>query len=317
MRLHRVLDYVFRQPVPAAPILDGQTWWRRHRDLAAVFPQPGALAVVAGFVSDRVAWAFASGYQSALRALEPALGPDDLAALCVTEHAGNGPRDIATTVELRGDRVRVRGTKSFVTLGTLATDLLVVGVSGELRGRPRLSVVRLRADDPGVRVTLSSPTPFAPELPHGVLEIDTEVPVERLNPGDGWDRQIKPFGGLEDALVRAALCGHLIAVGRASGWPDAELENLASCAVTLAAFDDVGDLRSPAVWRALEGALGQADAAFGAANARLEGGVSTPQAAPEGPAMSAAERWLRDRALVNVAGKRRHARTARARAAQG
>ncbi len=43
-------------------------------------------------------WAFAGGYQAALRALRPELPHDSMVALCVTEEAGNRPRDIRTTI---------------------------------------------------------------------------------------------------------------------------------------------------------------------------------------------------------------------------
>ena len=77
-----------------------------------------ALAIAGGFAADRVGWAFASGYQAALRALVPGLSHDTLAAFCVTEAEGNRPRDIRTTIVPQPDgTLRIDGSKRWTTLG--------------------------------------------------------------------------------------------------------------------------------------------------------------------------------------------------------
>ena len=61
-------------------------------------PRRAEQALLGGFDADRVGWAFASGYQAALRALLPELPADAVAAFCVTEESGNRPRDIHTRI---------------------------------------------------------------------------------------------------------------------------------------------------------------------------------------------------------------------------
>ncbi len=307
MSLHRTLDFILRQPAQAAPIHGLRGWWRRHRDAARSFPSPGALAVVTGFLSDRLSYAFASGYQNAVHAAWPSLDPERVVSLCVTETTGNGPRDIQTSISLRGDQVAVRGDKSFATLGGFSEDLLVVGRVGEVADRPRLAVVHLDAGSPGVQVLPLKALAFTPEIPHAHIRIDATAAAQRLSPDDGWDHLVKPFGALEDALVRAAVCGHLVGVARVRRWPVDELDTLAAAAHALAAFDVATDMRSPVVWRALEATLKHVDRVIGAADQRL-----CDDAAAD-PLDEFAARWVRDRPVLNVARGRRAASIARVR----
>ena len=51
----------------AMPCENVADWWAHHRAIAAGHPDPILQAIVGGFVADRIGWAFASGYQAALR----------------------------------------------------------------------------------------------------------------------------------------------------------------------------------------------------------------------------------------------------------
>ena len=53
-------------------------------------------AIACSFISDRIAYAFASGYLSALYCLIPTLPDKTITALCVTEKEGNHPKAIHT-----------------------------------------------------------------------------------------------------------------------------------------------------------------------------------------------------------------------------
>ncbi|MCO4764030.1 MAG: hypothetical protein KC502_21125 [Myxococcales bacterium] len=307
MSLHRTLDFVFRQPADAAPIHDLRGWWRRHRDVAQRFSDPGSLAIVAGFLADRVGYAFASGYQCALHAVWPEIEPTRVVSLCVTEQTGNGPRQMHTRLELVGDQVTVKGEKTFATLANFADDLLVVGKMGEFSGRPKLGVVRLEPGDPGVSMEVMDELLFAPEVSHVHLTLDTQVSAQRLSADDGWNGLVKPFGALEDALVRAAVCGHLIGVARARGWQDDLVDTLSAVALALATFDGQTDLRSHAVWRTLEATLKAADRIIAEADELLSAEAEADESD------EVAHRWLRDRMLLDVGKGRRTARLARAR----
>src|SRR5262245_48930328 len=110
-------------PPPARPIDDVAGWWRQiWLSVDSGERKPAALAVAGGFAADRVGWAFASGYQAALRALLPDLLRDTLAAFCVTEVDGNRPRDIRTTIAPQPDgALRIDGAKRWTTLGPSST----------------------------------------------------------------------------------------------------------------------------------------------------------------------------------------------------
>ena len=256
--------------VPEQPAV--AEWWPRWRDGAARAAQPAAMAVLGGFEADRVAWAFASGYQAALRALLPELPRDIVAAFCVTEDGGNRPRDIRTTITPAADgTLRVSGAKRWTTLGPASSLLLVVGALPPQQGeaRPRLKLVRIAADAPGLRLLPMPDTHFVPEVPHARVQLDAvRVDAAQLLPGDGYDSHVKPFRTLEDTHVALA-----------SAPADA-----------------------PATHIALAGALAQAHGLYGEA-----GTLWT--AAGEDPA---ALRWARDAALFGVAAAARDQRSARA-----
>lgn len=247
-------------------------------------------AAVGGARADRVGYAFALGYSAALEAL---VG-DGSAALCATEDGGNHPRAIRTRL-VDG---RVTGTKQWATLADHAAHLLVVATEGnDAAGRPRLRVVRVRRDAPGVTLAMSA-VPFVPEIGHARVTLDG-VAGEVL-PGDGYADYVKPFRTVEDIHVHAALVGYLIGVARQRGFARPLIERLAMVAAALAALG-AEDVRSPATHIALAGAI----ATSGGLVAELEAAWAN---VPD----EEWERWQRDRPLLQVAGKARGERLARA-----
>ena len=128
-------------------------WWPRWRTGAARAPDTAAQALLGGFDADRVGWAFASGYQAALRALWPELPADAVAAFCVTEASGNRPRDIGTRfTPLADGSVSITGAKRWTTLGPDSSVLLIVGAlpPADEGSRPQLKVARVDAGAPGL-----------------------------------------------------------------------------------------------------------------------------------------------------------------------
>ena len=202
---------IARAPQPAETG-DLDTWWGWHKALAARFEHPADLALAGGFFADRLAWAFASGYQAAGLAAFPGTDRAQPLALAATEAGGAHPRAIQTT--LRGGRLN--GNKTFVTLGGFATRVAVIASEGTAEdGRNRLRVCLLAAESPGLRWSVGPGVPFAPEIPHALLELDG-VAVEdgAVLPGDGYSRYLKPFRTIEDSHVHAAALGHLLQLAR-------------------------------------------------------------------------------------------------------
>ena len=106
--MHDVIERLLRDAPHPGPVTSLDAWWDRHRALSALVPIDRAL--VAGFVMDRLGYAFASGYQAAGAALFGDQG--EPGALCATEAGGVHPRAIETRLELEGghafDRLLVR-----------------------------------------------------------------------------------------------------------------------------------------------------------------------------------------------------------------
>ena len=119
-------------------------WKDAYRALLADYPSSWASALAGGYRAGCVGFAFASGYQSALRALVPELAVDDFSALCATEKGGNHPRAIQTRLSAANEGLELVGEKSFVTGGTFADSLLVLAQDEAQQGdRPALKLVRV------------------------------------------------------------------------------------------------------------------------------------------------------------------------------
>ena len=296
------------QAATAVPATDTLAQWLPGwRQRVATGADPMTLALHGGFAADRMAWAFAAGYQAALRALLPGSGPDEVMALCLTESTGNRPRDLRCLATEQPDGGwLLQGEKSWSTFGTAATTLLVVAVQGgegaEPGSHPRLLALRVPPGTPGVAVHGQAPTSLVPELPHAKLALNGALlPAEARLPGDGFSDYGKPFRTLEDQYVSAAILAWLLREARARGWPEGLRERLAATLAVLAAVaDSPPDAATTHV--ALAGALAWAR--------ELHAEVQPLWAAtPDDPA---SQRWLRDAKLLGVAGAARAARAARA-----
>lgn len=293
-------------PPQARPIDTVALWWPLWLSLRTTTgASPAALAVAGGFAADRVGWAFASGYQAALRALLPALPHDTLAAFCVTEAEGNRPRDIRTTIAPQPDgTLRIDGAKRWTTLGPASTQLLIVGALPAPAGaaRPLLRVVRVPVPSPGLALQPMPPTRFVPEVPHAQVQLQgVHVRADALLPHDGYDAYVKPFRTIEDAHVTLAVLAYLLRESRARGWPGAFSEQVFAAMASLfeLAREDAG---AAATHVALAGALRIAHRLYADA---------LPLWAAAGDD-AAAQRWQRDAALFAVAGAAREQRALRA-----
>jgi hypothetical protein len=289
------------------PAPDGlQAWCEQWRQLAAERHDPVGLALRGGFAADRVGWAFAAGYQSALRQLIQVNGgtvdDHELLAMCATEAGGNRPRDIETRIADDGaGGVTVTGRKTWTTLGSACTGLLVVGRvdGGGETDLPALKIARVGTHTQGVSLVEKPPLEFVPEVPH-VAAVFDGAKAEALMPGDGYSDFVKPFRTVEDTFIALAVQAWLVREGRARGWPRSFLESLIASLTGLAAVA-AQPAGAPSTHIALAGALARTNDLYQQADALW---------ADERDA--AAERWRRDRPLFQVAGKPRAMRAQRA-----
>ncbi len=291
MSLARALDELLAPP-EVWPHEGLDAWWARALPLRRE-RAPRAAALALGARADRLAYAFAGGYLAALDGLVPGRDPARAAALCATEAGGAHPRAIAT----RYEDGRVHGTKAFVTLADRADELYVLAKEGEEAGRPRLVLVRVDARAEGVSLAPLPEAPFVPEIAHAMVTLDG-VPGERLA-GDGWDDYVRPFRTVEDVHVHLGLLGWLIATARRGGGLQVgAIEEALGAAAALYGLASEPP-SAPSVHLALAGAI--------ATSARILGALDLDAWSEDERA-----RWLRDRALLSVAGRARAARRERA-----
>lgn len=286
---------------PATPLVasDPTDFWQKLAPHTGRWSRSIERATLSGLFADRLGYAFVGGYVSALQCLVPELGRDGLACLAATEAGGAHPRAIETRLEPAGDDgFTLSGHKRWSTLAHLAETALVVATIGAGEdGRPRLRVVRVRLDAPGVRVEPMAATAFVPEVLHSSLSFErVSVAAEALLPGDGYERYLKPFRTIEDLHVHAALVGYLVSIARRSGWPHDVLERAVAVGAALGALAGE-DALSPAIHVALAGAIRETQ-------------LLLADLAPHWPSAPAAERerWERDQPLLAVAERARAAR---------
>jgi hypothetical protein len=261
-------------------------------DAAARYRETIDRAIVGGFESDRLGYAFACGYAAALASLVPDLEGGRLAALCATEEGGAHPKAIATRLT-EGASPTIDGRKLFATMATHVEALLVVASVGPSEdGRNRLRVALVDAHAPGVTMTRLPDAPFAPEIPHAEVRF-AGAPVERVLEGDGYDRYLKPFRTIEDVHILCATLAYVAREARAAGWPR---EFLIEIAALISTGRDIArsDPLAPATHVSLAGMFAMQRALA----ERVEPNWSsvTPDVR---------DRWLRDRKLLDVAGRAR------------
>jgi len=278
-------------------------WWPRYRAIALDHPDPIHQAIVGGFVADRVGWAFASGYQAALRALVHDLPADRICAFCVTEEDGNSPKAIKSTLRRNGSGLILDGAKRWTTLGPDGALFLVAARDADAKGeRPSLKVARVASNAAGVTVEKMPPTRFVPEVPHARLKFEgVRVEESALLPGDGYDDYVKRFRTVEDIHVQAAVLSYLMREAQRLAWPKNWIERLSAL---LAALGKIADMpaENAETHVSLAGALSIGAGLIDEAGAFWMKSAADP----------AALRWARDRELLTVASGAREQRTKRA-----
>jgi alkylation response protein AidB-like acyl-CoA dehydrogenase len=284
---------------------DVGAWWRRFRAAEPGPMAPFDRAVIAGFRANRVAGAFAGGYQGALRALVGSgLDDDALVSFCVSEPGGNSPRAIEARLTPRaGGGFGLDGHKRWSTMAPVADVLLVAAHEGvDDAGRKRFKLVRVDATAPGVTITRMPATKFIPELPHAELHLkDVAVSADSVLPGDGYAGYVKRFRTVEDIHIHGAVLGYFLGAARRFGFPQTAVERAVTAIVAvrvLAALDP--DAAETHV--ALAGALARDANLLDHSDAHWEKAEEEERA-----------RWRRDRAgFGSVAAGLREARRVRA-----
>jgi acyl-CoA dehydrogenase len=283
--------------LPVAPFVNAEpatleAWWPRF--LNTRLPVSIDAALLGGFEADRLGFAFAAGYQSALRVAFPELGWEHVAALCASETGGAHPRAIETTLK---DGV-LNGNKHYVSMGASAKRLIVIARAPEEKdGRPVLHAVLVDATAAGVSFSPgeAKAVPFIPEVPHGTLVLkDARGTVLA---GDGYAAFLKPFRTIEDIHVNAAIYAYSLRLLRQGEAPPLAIENALSLIASLHCLAG-RDPHSSGTHLTLAGLL-RAGKRFIASLESIIAGIGG----------DTYERWKRDQPLFSVSEKVRSLRT--------
>ncbi len=290
------LEALLRAAPEPAPVMSLDAWWIRHLRAAGPAPHPIDGTILAAARMDRLGYAVASAYASALSQLVPDVGPARV-ALAASEEGSAHPRTLRARLEPDGDGYRLWGDKQPVTLGAEADELLVVASEGvDAEGVNHLVLVDLPSRREGIRRELLAPLAFAPELCHARVRFEgVRVEAHERLDGDGYVAYLKPFRTLEDVHLHAAVLVHLLGVARAADWPRSVRQELLTLLVAARALA-FGDPRSAALHLALAGEI---------TRARLL--IEETRDLWTSVSDEVRERWERDRLLLDVA-KRARAR---------
>lgn len=273
-------------------------WKKLFVQYSSNWEEPIDCAIMGGFLGDRAAYAFASGYKTALYCLMPSLPLDQIVAFCVTEEGGAHPRAIHTKLEEvtghsdSGIRWRMSGIKRFATMADEA-DLFMVATSMgiDAEGKNHIRFVLIERDAEGITVEPMDDIPFIKEISHGVIRLENvAIGESQLLPGDGYERYIKPFRTIEDLHVLAAILGYLFRVATLYDWPKSCREQMLSLLVSIRALA-LADHAAPEVHLAIGGFQTQMDDLLVAAEPYWS---QTDEETRTG--------WERDSTLMRVAG---------------
>lgn len=288
-------------------------WFNYYKQTHARFELSIERAIWAGRSASCLGYAFAGAYQAAIENLfAEYLDPQnpELASLCVSETAGNHPKQIQTQLSRLEGAWQIDGLKSFVSGAQEAQAVFVVcRLSTAGAAQADLKVVKLSTQQAGLSIETMPTLAFVPEVSHGKVKLDrVALAPEQILPGDGYLNYMKPFRTVEDLHVSAAVAGYLLGESLAVknpelAWPAELKERLIALLLTQQACAQM-PWQDPALHLAMAGMrttlnqiIKDCDVAFNKANS------------------VAYEHWQRDQKLLQIASKAGLARTAKARAA--
>jgi hypothetical protein len=275
-------------------------WEKQNSGSLAKWSEPVDRAIAGGFLSNRLAYCFAYGYQAAIQRMVPAIIPGTLASFCVTEEGGAHPGAIKCNlapVEGKGKKEAflLSGSKKFITMAKESHILLVAASTGlDKEGKNSIRMALVEKNTTGIEIIPMKELPFVPEISHGTATFtDVVIPGNNLLPGDGYLDYIKPFRTIEDIHVMAAAAAYILGAATLHGWPREAREKLLALLVTARGLS-MEDPASTAAHIALGGLFSLFAHLVDSINELWSGTDEDTRAG-----------WERDKALLRVAGKAR------------
>jgi len=273
-----------------------QSFYRRTNG----WPDPVDRAVIGGFITDCVAFAFSAGYCSALQSLVPELPTDKITSFCVTEEGGAHPRAIKTRLasvyDESGDQAHtLNGEKKYITCANEADLILAAASEGTYGdGRNRIRMVKVDSRAPGVTITPIKDIHLVPEISHGMVTFNNvTIRNTDLLSGDGYLNYIKPFRTIEDLHVTAAISGFLFRIACQYDW-NREIKQTILCLIVTIRTLALNDPGAPAV-HILTGDVLR----------RTRDLIQRIEPYWEAVDKAIRDAWNRDKALMDIAGKAR------------
>jgi len=257
---HAILDWLLSRQdrIETTELASVADWKSRFDAETSGWDAPIDRAVIGGFLADRAAYAFAAGYETALRRLHPALPECAVVSFCVTEDKGGHPSSIKTALS-RAERSHeqgwlLRGSKKFITMANESELLMVAASTGTSSdGKNMIRMVLVDRNAPGIEIVPMAGLPFVPEISHGTVAFhNVSVSDGDVLPGDGYRDYIRPFRTIEDLHVFAAIAGFIFRTACIHRWPRPVQEQIASL-VTCNRALALDDPSAPAVHIALGG----------------------------------------------------------------
>jgi acyl-CoA dehydrogenase len=301
----KIIDWLLSGQGRGAAFSSLGDWERLCTDAFTPWEMTIDRAIAGGFLADRLSYAFAAGFRTALGCLIPAIPMNRFIALCVTEENGGGhPRSIRTSIERvqsdTGEGWRLNGRKKYITMADEAELLLVAASSGFSHGHNQVQVVIIERDSSGVTVEPME-LPILPEISHGVIRLDNvEVQESHFLPGDGYLEYVKPFRTIEDLHVNAAVLGYLFRLSSDYNWAQLVREQMLAIITavrTLAGADPLAY---------------QVHIALGGLHRQMEHLLELISPYWKEVDEKTRSGWMRDSALLQVAGSARARRLERA-----
>lgn len=152
--------------------------------------------------------AFLTGYQNAIRCLDPECPVDELAAFCISEKGVKKPWEMLTRITPCEGSYYLDGQKGYVMLMPDELDrMYVVAKSND----GQLCCLYLLAESSGISVTEALVAPFVEDIPHAGVRFDQVlIPAMQLLDIDGHHQANKPFRYWEDMHVTVAMLAWML-----------------------------------------------------------------------------------------------------------
>ncbi|MGK0291537.1 MAG: acyl-CoA dehydrogenase [bacterium] len=240
-----------------------EQWWAHYISTSANWNQHIDKAIIGGVLSQQIAFAFASGFQSGLHHLVPSLPENKIVSFGISEEQGGHPKLMKTSLhpiaqenQREGGAIQweLSGQKKWLTLSQESDIILVAATMGRNQeNQNNIRVVFVNQNDEGVKLESMESIALVPEISHGRLYLDNvTINQNQFLPNDGYQCYVKPFRTVEDSFVNIAILGYLLRIAYLYSWPQETKTEIINLIINLRTIA-IEDPLAPEIHIALEG----------------------------------------------------------------